>query len=230
MNEHVSTVVGPQATNKPDTREMVAVHRAFRREFRQGADLVQQAPAGDLRRATQIADHLELVVSVLHHHHSAEDEHVWPLLLKRAAMRAALVHRMETQHEDMAQHLEKVQMLLAQWRSTAASSVATELSSTLRQLNKALVEHLDDEESSILPIVEECMTVAEWAKVGEAAVEGTPISQRFTVFGLLLEEATPAEAELLFGTMPAIARIIWKVSAKRAAARYIRRVRADALL
>jgi hypothetical protein len=25
MNEHLSTVVGPQATDKPDTREMVAV-------------------------------------------------------------------------------------------------------------------------------------------------------------------------------------------------------------
>jgi hemerythrin-like domain-containing protein len=209
---------------------MVAVHRVFRRELRQGADLVQQAPAGDLRRAAQIADHLELVVSVLHHHHRAEDECLWPLLLERATMRADLVHRMESQHEGLAQHLAKVEMLLAQWRSTAAASVGTELSSTLRQLNKVVVEHLDEEERSVLPIVEECLTVAEWAKVGETAVEGTPVSQRFTVMGLLLEEASPAEAEIFLRMMPAIARLIWKVSARRASARYLNRVRGDALL
>jgi iron-sulfur cluster repair protein YtfE (RIC family) len=230
MNEHVSTVASPQATDKPDTREMVAVHRVFRREFRQCADLVQQAQAGDLRRAAQIADHLELVLTVLHHHHSAEDMYLWPILLQRATMRADLVHRMEAQHEAMTHWLSQAEILVGQWRRTAAASVAAELSATLRQLNRALVEHLDEEELAILPIVEECVTMAEWAKLGEHSAGQTPVRQRFTVLGLLLEEATPAEAAIFLGMLPAIARIIWKVSAKRGAARYLSRVRGDDLL
>jgi hemerythrin-like domain-containing protein len=230
MNEHVSTVASPQATDKPDIREMVAVHRVFRREFRQAADLVQQAPAGDLRRATQIADHVELLLGVLHHHHRGEDELLWPILLERATMRADLAHRMEHQHEGVAQCVSHVETLLGRWRRTAAVSVAAELSSTLRQLSRALIEHLDDEERGILPIVEECVTVAEWATLGEHGFAQIPASQRFTVLGLLLEEATPAEARIFLGLLPAIARIIWKIGGKRGAARYRNRVRGDALL
>ena len=110
---------------------MVVVHRVFRREFRQAADLVSQAPAGDLRRAGEIAGHLDLLTGLLHHHHASEDEHLWPLLLERATMRADLVHRMEYQHEGMTRPLNNIAILLPQWRRSAAVSVACELSSTL---------------------------------------------------------------------------------------------------
>jgi hemerythrin-like domain-containing protein len=224
------TVVGPQAPDKPDTRDMTIVHRVFRREFRHAADLVLQAPAGDLRRAARIADHLELVIGLLHHHHRSEDEYLWPMLLERATMRADLVHRMEHQHEHMARQLANVHTLLTTWRRSGAVSVAGELSATLRLLAKALVEHLDDEEQHILPLAQECLTVAEWEKLGEIASEKIPSGERFTVLGLLLEEASRAEAEKFMAMLPAIARFAWKARARRGYARYIDRVRGDALL
>jgi hemerythrin-like domain-containing protein len=221
---------GPQAPEKPDTRDMVVVHRVFRREFRQAADLILQAPAGDLRRAARIADHLELVIGLLHHHHRSEDEYLWPMLLERAGVRADLVHRMERQHEQMAGHLANVETLLARWRRTGAASVAGELSSTLRQLRNSLVEHLDEEEQQILPIAQECMTVAEWEKLGEIAAAKAPARQRFTVFGLLLEETSRAETEKFMMMLPAVARFAWQFGARHRYARYIDRVRGDAVL
>ncbi len=201
----------------------------FRREFRQAADLIPQAPAGDLRRAARIADHLELVIGLLRHHHLSEDEYLWPMLLERASMRADLVHRMERQHEQMAGHLANVETL-ARWRRTGAASVAAELSSTLRQLRNSLVEHLDEEEQQILPIAQECMTVAEWDKLGEIAQAKAPARQRFTVFGLLLEETSRAETEKFMMMLPAVARFAWHFRARQRYARYIDRVRGDALL
>lgn len=209
---------------------MVVVHRAFRREFGQIAELVLQAPAGDLRRAAVIAKHLDLVVEVLHHHHQAEDEYLWPLLLARAAMRADLVHRMEHQHEAMGSCLDKIEALLNQWRRTSAASPARELSATLWTLSKALVEHLDDEERHILPLAEECLTSAEWEKLGEIASSQIPASQRFTVLGMLLAEASQAETLVFMGMLPAPVRVLWKLRGRHGYARYIKRVHGDALL
>ena len=230
MNEHVSTVVSPQATDKPDTGGMLVIHRVFRREFRQLADLVLQAPAGDLRRAGEIAGHLDLLTEVLHHHRSGEDEYLWPLLSERATMRADLVHRMEYQHEGLKRYLRDIEILLPRWRRSGAVSVAGELSSTLRLLSKALVEHLDDEEQNILPMVEECLSAAEWTRLAELALAEIPVNQRFTVLGLLLEEASKAEADELIGMLPALARFGWKLNGRRGYARYINRVHGDALL
>lgn len=217
-------VISPQTTDKPDTRDVVAVHRVFRREFRQAADLVLQAPAGNLRRAAVIAGHLDLVMGALTEHHQAQDEHLWPLLLERATMRADLVHRMEFQHEAIARHLTKVQHLLNLWRRTAAASVAGELSSALRSMSRVVAEHLDDEEHDILPLVRDCLSQTEWTVFGERLPVGG------TGLGLVLAEASPAETRILLNRVPAQARLRWKVSGRHGYARYIKRVHGDTLL
>jgi muconolactone delta-isomerase len=224
MNEHVGTVAGPQAPDKPDTRDVVAVHRVFRREFRQAADLVLQAPAGNLRRAAVIAGHLNLVIGALHDHHQTQDEHLWPILLERASMRADLVHRMEFQHDVIARHLATVQQLLNVWRRTAAASVAGELSSALRSMGKVVAEHLDDEEHDILPLVRDCLSQTEWAGLGARL----PVDR--TGLGLVLAEASRTEARILLNRVPAQARLRWNVSGRHGYARYIKRVHGDALL
>jgi hemerythrin-like domain-containing protein len=229
MNQ-LMAVASPQAPDKPDTRDVVAVHRVFRREFRQVADLVLQAPAGDLRRAAVIARHLDLVIDVWHHHHQTEDEYLWPLLLQRATMRADLVHRVEYQHQALGTYLDRIGALLDQWRRTAAVSLAGELSVTLRSWGRALAEHLDDEEQHLLPLAQECLTSAEWAKFGELASAKIPPSQRFTVLGLVLAEASPSEARAFLGMLAAPVRLRWIVSGRRGYARYIKRVHGDALL
>jgi iron-sulfur cluster repair protein YtfE (RIC family) len=203
---------------------MVAVHRVFRREFRQAADLVLQAPAGNLRRATVIAGHLDLVTGALRHHHKAEDEYLWPILLERVRMRADLVHRMEFQHEVIARHLCTIESLLGKWRRTAAASVAGELSSALRSMSKALGEHLDDEEHDILPLVRDCLSATEWGALGA----WIPMGERCT--GLVLAEASRAETRILLNRVPRQARLRWKVGGRHGYARYIKRVHGDALL
>ncbi|HJP74773.1 MAG TPA: hemerythrin domain-containing protein [Pseudonocardiaceae bacterium] len=230
MNNKTSTIARPQSPDKPDTHDMVVVHRIFRREIRQAADLVLQAPAGDLRRAAVIARHLDLLLEVLQHHHEAEDEYLWPLLLERATLRGDLVHRVEYQHDGIARGLAGIEILLPRWRRSAAASVAGELSSALRLLSRALVEHMDEEEQQILPLVAETLTVAEWQRLGEIAYEKGQPSQRFTVLGLLLAEASRAETAEFLGKIPAIARVLWTLVARRRFVRYLNRVHGDALL
>ena len=74
-----------------DTRDMYVVHTMFRREFGLMAALVRGVTAGDTERAQIVAEHIELMNGVLHHHHAGEDKHLWPRLLGRGSEEVAPV-------------------------------------------------------------------------------------------------------------------------------------------
>src|SRR5690349_4204126 len=91
-----------------DVHDMVVVHRAFRRELRLLPELVRAVEPGNTARATVVADHARMILTGLHLHHSSEDDLLWPKLLERCPPDAALVHRMEEQHERVEQALDRL--------------------------------------------------------------------------------------------------------------------------
>src|SRR5882757_11240721 len=91
---------------RPDTHEMVIVHRAFRREFRLAPELIRGVAPSDTARAKIVAEHVSDLVWGLHHHHHGEDELLWPKLLERAEPNAALIELMEVQHAKVSAALD----------------------------------------------------------------------------------------------------------------------------
>jgi len=82
-----------------DTDRMVAVHTMFRRERRLAGAAVRAVATGDTRQTARTADHLTLQLELLHHH-TPEDQLMWPLLLERVPEKLApVVHLIESQHE-----------------------------------------------------------------------------------------------------------------------------------
>ncbi|MFF3559676.1 nitroreductase/quinone reductase family protein [Streptomyces sp. NPDC002574] len=209
----------------PDTHDMVVIHRIFPREFGLLADLIRRAPAGDPQRAADIAEHLEFTLDVLYHHHSAEDQYLWPRLLQRAQPQTDVVQRMRRQHETVEASIEAVRRLMHTWRGDPTVALGCELAMTLTGLRDALSEHLDDEESDILPLVRTHLTVPEWEEVGQKAFEKFPRSAMPIAVGQLLEVATESDRELFFGKLPLPARAMWHLVGRGQYARYIRRVR-----
>src|SRR3712207_5189473 len=94
---------------RPDPQEMVIVHRVFRREFRLMPAMVRAVPAGDTAWRQRIAAHCAELLAALHHHHTGEDELVWPRLRERAEAHVDLVQRMQSQHESLAALLERAE-------------------------------------------------------------------------------------------------------------------------
>src|SRR4029077_11208800 len=123
---------------QPNTHEMVVIHRIFRREFPLLAGVVRRTSTGDARRAAPIAGHIEFCLTSLHHHHSAEDEYLWPKLLERARPHAELVRRMEAQHEELAGCVEQARQLTGHWQAAPVPQTGTELATALARLNSAL--------------------------------------------------------------------------------------------
>lgn len=208
----------------PDVHDMVVVHRAFRRELRLAPELVRTVPPGDAARAQVVADHVRLVLTGLHLHHTGEDTHLWPLLLERADT-DHLVHRMEDQHAGVAEVLERVEPMLDRWEAEARPVVGSELAAALDELWEALVVHLDEEEQQILPLAALHLSQQEWAALGEAGVSKMTKEQLPIMFGMVLEDADADEQAEMLGLLPGPVRLLVRTVGARRYARYVRSVR-----
>jgi hemerythrin-like domain-containing protein len=102
-----------------ETHNMILVHNVFRREFRLLGDLIAAVPDSDTGRARELAAHAREMIGVLHHHHTAEDELIWPELQRRAGIDDALTDRMTDQHERVGRVLDKVDEELRRWARDA---------------------------------------------------------------------------------------------------------------
>jgi len=178
--------------------------------------LIRAVRPGDTARAGVLAEHLGNLAQGLHHHHTGEDELLWPLMLARVPMQAELINRMEAQHDRLHAPLARVEELLPRWRARALAADRDELADVLAQAAVALDEHLADEEREILPLVEQYLTPAEWKALGERGKAILPKGKLALVFlGAILEEATPEEKKRFLAELPAPARLLWRLTGER---------------
>ena len=199
------------------------IHRIYRRGFPMMADLVRQTSTGDVGRSEPIAAHLEFLLNGLHHHHSGEDVNIWPRLLERAAPKAEMINRMEMQHEVVEEWSAKVRAVLDVWRQ--ASVNGTELANAVEEFTHALVEHLDDEEAHVVPLIRTHITAEEWERFGQETFEKFTNPQKLIATGVLEDNATPEEAEWFLGKLPLPIKVMWRFVGRRRYDRYMARVR-----
>lgn len=207
--------------NRPDTQEMVVIHRIFRKGFAQTSVLARRVPPRDKAWAAAVTTHVEFLLNGLHHHHSTEDEHLWPRLLERTQPDALLIDRMEDQHKVVAGHVEHVRELLAGWRVAPSGS---ELPEALDELRLALGQHLDEEEAEVLPLIREHISAVEWQELGDASFAKFTNSEKLIALGQMLDVASPEEAAGFFGKLPLPIRLMWRVVGRRRYDNYMKAV------
>jgi hypothetical protein len=215
------------AATRTDTNEMLVVHRVFRREFRLAPLLIRAVRPGDTARAGVVAAHLRDLQLGLHHHHTNEDEVLWPLLLARVDVDADKVLLMEAQHKSIDSLLARAVEVLPVWAASASAEARDELAAVYELLQPVLVEHLVAEETEVLPLVAEHITQDEWDRLGERFQAETPKNKLMLFLGALLEEATPAERAHMLGNLPAPVRLVWHLVGRRVYDRRVRQLRRD---
>lgn len=210
------------AADRPDTHSMVIVHRGIRREARLLAQLVAAVAPGDTARAAVLADHFRDYRLGLHNHHHGEDEHLWPVLLGRVDLEADLVLRMEAQHERVAETLARAEAALPAWEATAGEAERDTLVAALSDHRAVLVEHLDEEETALLPLAARHLTAREWNAMGDHFFAATPKPKLLFFLGMVLEDAEPAERAAMLADLPGFARALWRFVGRPS---YVRRMR-----
>ena len=208
-----------------DVHDMVVVHRAFRREFTLVPRLVREVALGDTARAAVLAAHTRMLLKGLHLHHTSEDELLWPTLLDRCPPDAALVERMEAQHEVVAAAIDRLGPALARWEAEARPAVSDEVATALEEMAAALCEHLDEEERHILPLAARHISQAEWDELGEHGMAEMSRAELPLMFAAALEDATPDERRDMTAKLPLPVRVLFRLVFLRRYERYVSRVR-----
>jgi hemerythrin-like domain-containing protein len=196
-------------TDELDAWGMAWVHQVYRREFHILPNLVFETKDGDTERAAVVSEHIDDITASLHEHHVAEDELLWPLLLERAAPESGVVHRMEAQHETLAELLRELGELLPRWREGAARDDRDRLADVVARASASMDEHLADEEAHVMPLVEQHITADEWMAFERRGHESIPQEKALLFLGLGLEDATPHERDMFVGGLPPGVMQMW---------------------
>jgi Hemerythrin HHE cation binding domain len=207
-----AAVVAPE---RPNTREMIVIHNVFRRIVGDLPGLVRAVAACDTVRAGVLADAYLEVATGLHHHHTNEDELLWPMLLERLQVERAYVLRAEEQHERVHELLERGNAQVGGFRTDPNPERRDEFAATIEDLNAALCEHMADEERYILPLVEEHLSVAEWERLGERGRASIPKDRLLIQLGWILDGLSPDERREFLRGMPLVARVMWRLVGRR---------------
>jgi hemerythrin-like domain-containing protein len=208
-----------------DTRDMVVVHTAMLREFRLAPRVVSRVAAGDTSRARVVESHLDLLCGLLHHHHSGEDELLWPVLAPRlSAAGTAQLEVAESQHAGIEEALDRVGAARAAWLIAVDDTTRDELADALTAAYGLLAEHLEFEERHLLPLVAAHCTEAEWHAVGEAGAKSVPKSQLMLVMGMFAYEGNPEVLSSMLSAAPPPVRYLVPRIAPRVYARYALRI------
>jgi Hemerythrin HHE cation binding domain len=215
-----------ETNTRTDTHDMIVVHRVFRREFRLAPRLIRAVRAGDVARAQVVGRHLTELYHGLHHHHTNEDEVLWPLLLARVDLEADRVLLMQAQHQEIDALFGTASDLLPAWMSTAAADVRDELATVYDLLLPVLLTHLSAEEDEILPLAAEHISQEEWDRMGARFTADTPKDKLMLFLGALLEEATPDERAHMLAKLPGVARLAWRLVGERSYGKRTRTLRA----
>jgi hypothetical protein len=215
--------------DRVDTRDMLVVHDSIRRQFGAAPALVRGVASGDTTRAALVAQHLDLLGALLHHHHEGEDRLLWPVLQPRLpADVAATVERMERQHEGIAEAQEAVTGATTTWRRSAGEDEREILARALEDLLGRITDHLAAEEQHILPLAAAHLSPAEWQRLGEEGIGSLPKRQLPLVFGMIMYRADPVVIAGILAHAPVLARLLMPRLGPRTYARYARRLHGTA--
>ena len=132
---------------------MYAFHDALRRDLKQIAQMEGRSDGWDLFE------------SLLHVHHTAEDDALWPVVREEVAGRSddlALLGDMAEEHAALGPLLETIDRALGHGESAPEAR---------GELAERLQHHLEHEEEAALPLVDATLSLDEWMHFGQTASE-----------------------------------------------------------
>ena len=197
------------AMTRPDTTDMVAVHRVFRESLGVAPQLIGSVPSDDVERVAAVAGYYSDILAFLHVHHEGEDELLWPKLVERCPEDAELIRRIAGQHDGVLTALQTAETYLTAWAAEPTMDHAATLAAALITLAVGLAAHLDEEERVILPLAADHLTMEEWGQLPAHGMQNFKGERIWLVMGLIREQMTDAQRAAMDTHMPPPVREFW---------------------
>lgn len=216
------------ATDVPlaDPTAMTRFHSIFREALASAARFVGGAAPADTDRAEHVGTYYDNVLRLLHAHHEAEDLTLYPWMLERLPEHADVFTRMDAEHEAILGPLTAAEHAVAAWRADPTEAARRATTMSLAELEGVLVRHLDDEEAEAVPLIGQCITVAEWGEMSGVAFQHFTGDKAWLVIGLIQEQMLPHENESMEAGMPSPLREFWVGSGRSTFDDFVTRLRA----
>ncbi len=174
-----------------DHTGMYVMHHAFRRDLAAFTSSVRATPLGDGATWAALAHRWGRFATTLHHHHTAEDTHYWPVLLAAVEERGSDADRAEVRA--MSEEHEGIDPLVracAEGFGAVVDHPCAEhrnaLDIRLAGLREVLDAHLRHEETVVLPLVQRVMTHDEFQSVDAAIARSYPLRELPFILGWVM--------------------------------------------
>lgn len=198
----------PDSAPRSDTSDMPAVHKVFRSSLAATPAFTASA-AGDPDRRALIANYYANVLAFLEAHHDGEEELVFPLLIERVPESKILVEQAKEQHAKVVGLMGAARNSLGSWESNADSD-ASGVVQSLQALDDVLSPHLDQEEAEVVPLAGAHMSIEEWGAMPGHAMMHFQGDKIWLILGLIRENFTQAQRDMMLEHMPPPARQMWE--------------------
>jgi hypothetical protein len=138
-------------------------HAALRRDLERATNSLTAARHPTPAQRAALAEHVDLVLDLLHHHHTGEDTGLWPLVRRRAPDLGSQLDIMEAEHASVAGAIVSTRAAGRQYAATSDPPAAQRLRDSLVELSGVLLPHLDHEEIEVMPRVMRALTDRDWS-------------------------------------------------------------------
>lgn len=192
-----------------DTRAMAIVHTALRRDLERARETLSRHPAPADRQRRAIARHVLWLMDFLHHHHTGEDEGLWPLVLERAPSVAPLLDSFEADHARIATAMQSLIDAALAYTESESEDARAELVGALNALGEVLYPHLDREVAEGMPVVSAAITEREWQQWDQAYnIKGKSPLELGLEGHFLLDGLDPEGRDVVVNLVPPIPRFV----------------------
>ncbi len=189
---------------------MYAAHDAFERDLRRLTTAVVAGRGADPATRAGWAT----LKNQLHIHHTVEDVALWPPLRKKAVRPAEVevLDAMEAEHAG-------IDPLLARIDAAFAASDRPVLADVTVEFAAAMQAHMHHEEQKALPLVEQHLGPEGWGAFLDAIRQRQGLRGGAEFLPWLLDDASPEKANRVLHSLPAPARVLYRVVWRRGYAR-----------
>ena len=203
-----------------DMTGMYLAHHAFRRDLRRFAAAARNTPVDDAAAWQTLAARWTAFSTILHHHHTVEDEAIWPPLLARVAAAGddrdrETLEAMEAEHELIDPQLAACAEGFTAMASAPSSVTKDKLAADVAATRDSLAQHLEHEETEALPLVQRHLTAEEWEHAEKRAGSGVSLRQMAFLVPWMAEELDRATIQRVLATAGAPMRVLLALSRGR---------------
>jgi hypothetical protein len=200
-----------------DMTMMYVMHHAFRRDLGRFTGAVVATPLEDRATWQALAARWDRFFEILHHHHSAEDDLIWPYLMERAdADEQETLAAMEDEHSQIDPLLTAVAegfaALAADQVPPDAEDKRAALEVRMAATRDLLARHLAHEETDAIAILQRHTTTESWQAIEQQiGKRKNPVPLRYMV-GWCAEDVPARQLDEVFAIVGTPFKVFWWLS------------------